>query len=151
MLVTQLDDLREHLASARTIAVLGAHRDPRKPAFYVPDYLHRMGYRIIPVNPTLAGETLFGEAVRPSLAGVVCDLVNVFRRPEALPGHLAEILALTPRPRTIWLQLGIVNRAFTDRLLAEGFDVVEDRCTYADHRLFGLPKKKVEDSPSILR
>jgi predicted CoA-binding protein len=141
MLVTSIDDIREHLATARTIAVLGAHHEAQKPAYYVPAYLHRVGYHIIPVNPAFAGETLFGEIVRPSLAGVVCDMVDIFRRPEALPGHLDEILALTPRPRTIWLQLGIVNRAFTDRLVAEGLDVIEDRCTYADHRLFGLPKK----------
>lgn len=147
MLVTRLDDVRERLARAQTIAVLGAHNEPQRPACYVPAYLDKMGYRILPVNPSLAGTTLFGETVVASLGELVAppDMVDIFRTPSALPGHLAEILALGPDaasgPRIIWLQLGIVHRAFCDALVQAGFDVIEDRCTYADHRLFGLPKK----------
>jgi len=147
MLVIRLDDVRERLARAETIAVLGAHNEPHRPACYVPAYLHRMGYRILPVNPSLAGTTLFGETVVASLGELVapCDMVDIFRTASALPGHLGEILALGPdakgHPRVIWLQLGIVHRAFSDTLSKAGFDVVEDRCTYADHRLFDLPKK----------
>ena len=143
MLVTTLDDVREHLASAGTIAVLGAHVETWKPAFYVPDYLHRMGYRVLPVNPLFAGRTLFGETVVASLAELVApvDMIDIFRRPEALPGHLDEILAVVPRPRTIWLQLGISHARFTATLVERGYDVVEDRCTYADHRLFALGPK----------
>lgn len=143
MLVTTLADVREHLASAKTIAVLGAHVDPWKPAFYVPDYLHHMGYRVLPVNPAFAGRTLFGETVVASLAELAApvDMIDVFRRPEALPGHLDEILAVAPRPRTIWLQLGIAHARFSAALVERGYDVVEDRCTYADHKLFGLGPK----------
>lgn len=128
------------LRGARTIAVLGAHQDPKRPAFYVPDYLHAQGYRILPVNATLAGKTLWGETVRGSLAdlGEPVDIVDVFRRPDLLPGHLAEILAMAPRPRIVWLQLGIRNDAFARDVEAAGIDVVQDRCTLADHRALGV-------------
>ena len=78
------------LRQARTIAVLGAHPEPSRAAFYVPDYLHAQGYRVIPVNPQLAGRALWGEPVRGSLAevGEPVDIVDVFRRPDLLPGHL---------------------------------------------------------------
>jgi uncharacterized protein len=135
-------DPRTVLTRARTIAVLGAHDQPSRPAFYVPDYLHDQGYRILPVNPGLAGRTLWGEPVRASLRdlGEPVDVVDVFRRSELLPGHLDEILAMRPRPGLVWLQLGIRNDAFADALRREGIEVIQDRCTLADHRALGLGK-----------
>jgi hypothetical protein len=180
-ILTSLDDVRRTLAEATTIAVLGAHHDRPRPAFYVPDYLHAMGYRVLPVNPTLAGTTLFGETVVASLADlpvdVDIDLVDIFRPASALPGHLPELLALGARAAslqeasgagqrrhavredargetdatapdaqrtrklpTVWFQLGIVHGEVAAALAAAGFDVIQDRCTYADHRLFQLPR-----------
>ena len=74
------DELRAFLAGARCIAVLGAHVDAEKPAHYVPDYLHRKGYRILPANPVYAGRTLWGEPVRASLAEISepVDILDVF-------------------------------------------------------------------------
>jgi len=134
-------DIERILADARTIAVLGAHPTPSRPAHYVPAYLAKMGYRVLPVNGPRAGETLFGEAVRPSLDELKepVDIVDVFRRADALPGHLEEILTMEPRPKLVWLQLGIQNDAFAERLLEAGIDVVQNRCTYADHKRLGLP------------
>lgn len=130
----------EALRSARTIAVLGAHHDAIRAACYVPDYLRAQGYRIFPVNPALAGTTLWGEPVRATLASILApvDIVDVFRRPDLLPGHLDDILAMSPRPRIVWLQLGIRNDAFARDLSAAGIDVVQDRCTLADHRALGI-------------
>lgn len=124
------------LRAARTIAVLGAHEQPMKPAFYVPEYLHEQGYRIVPVNPQLAGKTLWGQKVRSSLAeiGEAIDVVDVFRRPEALAGHLDDLRAMNPRPKIVWLQLGIRDDAFAMAVQQAGMDVVQDRCTLADHR-----------------
>jgi predicted CoA-binding protein len=132
--------IRDVLSRARTIAVLGAHHQPSRPAFYVPDYLHAQGYRIFPVNPTLVGTTLWGEPVRATLAelGEPIDLVDVFRLAEMLPSHLADLLAMKPLPRVVWLQLGIRNDAFAKALIDAGIDVVQDRCTLADHRSMGL-------------
>lgn len=132
--------VRTILAQSPTIAVLGIHHDPSRPANYVPAYLHEQGYRILGVNPALAGTELFGEEVVASLADLdePIDLVDVFRRPEALPGHLDE-LAASSAP-VIWFQLGIRNDLVADALIAAGKEVVQDRCTLADHRRLGLPR-----------
>ncbi len=132
--------IREALTSAHTIAVLGAHHDASRPAFYVPDYLRRHGYRILPVNPDFAGQTFWGEGVRETLAAIAepVDIVDVFRRPEHLDAHLEDLLAMNPKPRLVWLQLGIRNDAFARAIAAAGIDVVQDRCTLADHRRMGI-------------
>lgn len=128
------------LRAARTIAVLGAHEQASRPAFYVPDYLHGQGYRILPVNLMLAGKTLWGETVRATLAEITepVDIVDVFRRPDLLPEHLDDLLAMKPRPRLVWLQLGIRNDTFARAVQDAGMDVVQDHCTLADHRRLGI-------------
>lgn len=138
--LTDLAALQALLRGARAVAVLGAHHEPYRPAFYVPDYLARQGYAVYPVNPMLAGSTLWGRPVVTSLpeVPVPVDLVDVFRRPELLPAHLDEVLAMRPLPRAVWLQSGIRNDAFARRLIEAGIDVVQDRCTYADHRAWRL-------------
>jgi uncharacterized protein len=132
--------LREILTGSPTIAVLGVHREPEKAAFYVPDYLHDEGYRIIGVNPTFAGEVLFGEPVRSTLAEIAepIDLVDVFRRSELIPQHVEDILAMRPRPKVVWLQLGIKHEDAARILEAAGITVVQNRCTLADHQRLGL-------------
>ncbi|GAB5603610.1 CoA-binding protein [Thermus sp. FJN-A] len=130
--------LRAYLEGARTIAVLGAHKDPSRPAHYVPRYLREAGYRILPVNPRFQGEELFGEKAVASLLDLKgpVDILDVFRPPSALMGHLEEILAL--RPGLVWLQSGIRHPAFEGALEAAGIPVVADRCLMVEHRrLFG--------------
>ncbi len=137
-------DIQRALETSPTVAVLGAHDDPFRPAHYVPDYLFRKGYRILPVNPTKVGKVLWGEPVRATLAGVgVVDMVDVFRRSEDLPQHLEELLALAPK--YVWLQLGIRNAAVVSALVQAGIGVVEDRCTLQDHRHFGLGRPVARD------
>lgn len=145
-----MDDaaIRRILESTRTIAVLGAHDDPSKAACYVPQYLHRMGYRVLGVNPKLAGQSLHGATVVATLADLPepVDMVDVFRRPELLPAHLPELVALfggaaRSRPAVVWLQLGIRHDGVAASLRAAGIEVVQDRCTLADHRRLGLPPR----------
>jgi len=140
---TAAADLRRVLTEARTVAVLGAHPQASRPASYVPAYLHRCGYRILPVNPQKLGMTLWGEPVRASLAELdePVDIVDVFRRSSLLMPHLPDILAMSPRPKLVWLQQGILSRAFADALLEEGIDVVQNRCTLADHRRLAIPPR----------
>jgi hypothetical protein len=130
------DELRRVLSEARTIAVLGAHPEASRPASYVPEYLHSRGYRIIPVNTMYAGKELWGETVRASLTdiGEAVEVVDVFRRADKLDEHLPEILGMQPRPKVVWLQMGIRNDAFSERLSEEGIDVVQDRCALAEHK-----------------
>jgi len=141
------DRIRTILETARVIAVLGAHEQTSRPAGYVPQYLYQQGYRIIPVNPAFAGKTLFGERVRARLDEIEepIDMVDVFRRPEALPQHTEEILSMKPLPKIVWLQLGIRNDPFAKDLEAKGIEVVQDRCTLADHKRLGL--KPISSSP----
>ena len=139
---TDRDTVRAILASARTVAVLGAHPTTWRPAYYVPAYLHEQGMRIVPVNPRFAGkQTLFGEEIRPSLAaiGEPVDVVDVFRRSEAVPEHLDDLLAMNPPPRVVWLQSGIRNDEVAAALEARGVTVIQDRCMLADHRSMGVP------------
>lgn len=140
--MAQINDsrLREILMSSPTIAVLGVHQEPEKAAFYVPEYLHDEGYRIIGVNPKFAGETLFGEPVRATLSeiGEQIDIVDVFRRPESIPDHVEDILAMKPRPKVVWFQLGVKNEEAAKVLEAAGITVVQNRCTLADHQRLGL-------------
>lgn len=128
--------VREILSTSPTIAVLGIHREPDKAAFYVPEYLHDERYRIIGVNPRFAEQTLFGERVRATLAEIAepVDLVDVFRRPELIPAHIEDILAMKPRPGVVWFQLGITNDDAAKILEAAGITVVQNRCTMADHQ-----------------
>lgn len=140
-----MDDaaIRRILETTRTIAVLGAHDDPSKAACYVPQYLQRVGYRVLGVNPKLAGQQLHGAEVVATLAelGEPVDMVDVFRRPAQLPAHLPELLAMDPRPKVVWLQLGIRHDGVAESLRAAGIEVVQDRCTLADHRRLGLAAK----------
>jgi predicted CoA-binding protein len=134
--------LREILTGSPTVAVLGIHREPEKAAFYVPEYLHDEGYRVIGVNPEFVNETLFGEKVRATLRDIhePVDLVDVFRRPEHLPDHVDDILAMQPRPRFVWFQLGIRNDEAAKKLEDAGITVIQNRCTLADHQRLGLGK-----------
>lgn len=130
------DQLEQVYQQAETIAVVGAHPDPNKPARFVPDYLQKQGYKITPVNPKYLDQELWGEAPRATLGeiNVTVDVVEVFRRSEALPEHLDEILAMDPEPKAVWFQKGIRNDGVARRLIAAGIDVVQDRCMYEEHR-----------------
>lgn len=128
-------ELRDLLGRARTVAVLGASNDPHKPAHEVPAYLRRRGYEVIPVNPLLAGEELVGTRAVATLAelSVPIDIVDVFRRAEAIPAHVDDILAMAPLPGVVWLQLGIRNDDVAERLRSAGITVIQDRCIKIEH------------------
>ena len=134
--------LREILTGSPTVAVLGIHREPEKAAFYVPEYLHDEGYRVIGVNPEFVDETIFGEKVRATLKEISepVDLINVFRRPETIPFHVDDILSMSPRPKVVWFQLGIKHEEAAKQLEDAGIVVIQNRCTLADHQRLGLGK-----------
>ena len=130
-----LQDVKPALETARRIAVIGVSASPEKPAHYVPEYMLENGYEIVPVNASLVGQDMFGQTVRSSLKEIegAVDMVDMFRRSEHLDGHLEEILGLNPRPKFVWLQLGIRNDEFAAQLEAVGIEVIQDRCLMADH------------------
>jgi uncharacterized protein len=125
------------LERAERVAVIGIK--PRShssaPAYYVPAYLQRAGYTVIPVPVYYPDETeILGEQVYRSLAEIPgeVDLVVVFRRPNHIDAHVDDIIA--KQPRSVWFQAGIRNDAAAKRLSAAGIDVVQDRCAMIDHR-----------------
>jgi uncharacterized protein len=128
----------EILDSARTIAVVGASRDPNKASGSVPAGLQRRGFRIIPVNPY--ADTLFGERVYRSLVEVPekIDLVDVFRPSADTPEIARQAAAIGAR--ALWLQLDI--RSDEARRIAEaaGMDYVEDECTAVVASLYRIRK-----------
>ena len=136
LMVTDDGSLADILRTARAIAVLGAKTLAHEPAYYVPAYLAERGYRILPVNPTLTGRSLFGVPVAPALADLPepADVIEVFRRPEFLPGHAREVLALPWRPDVVWFQLGIRHDGAAEMLARAGIRVVQDRCMMPEHR-----------------
>lgn len=116
------------LRSVRTIALVGASTNPAKASFIVMKYMQGKGYRVIPVNPGLAGKTLLGETVYASLDDlpVPVDMVDVFRNAAAVP-PVAEA-AILLGARVLWLQLGIINHEAATLAEAAGLTVVMDRC-----------------------
>lgn len=132
------DGLRQLLQSARRIAVVGLSPNPRRPSHMVAAYLQTAGYRIVPVRPAV--ERVLGEAAHPDLASAArtgaIDIVDVFRRPEAIPDLVAPCLEI--RPRLVFLQEGISHPASERLLEAAGIPVISDRCLMVDHqRLLG--------------
>jgi len=126
----------EILGSARTIAVVGASRDPSKAGGSVPEGLQKRGFRIIPINPY--ADTLFGERVYRSLLEVPeqIDLVDVFRPAADAPEIARQAVAVGAR--ALWLQEDI--RSAEARRIAEsaGMEFVEDECTAVVASLYRL-------------
>jgi predicted CoA-binding protein len=121
----------EIMATARTVAIVGLSSDPLRPSNFVGYYLQRHGYRIVPVNPN---ETeVFGEKAYPSLSDIPfpVDVVDVFRRPEAVPAIAEEAVKIGAK--ALWLQFGVIS--FEGAEIAErgGLKVVMDRCMKVEH------------------
>ncbi|MGF1527786.1 MAG: CoA-binding protein [Candidatus Competibacterales bacterium] len=134
--MSDIPTLRRILATARTIAVVGLSAHWYRPSYFAAKYLQEHGYRIIPVNP---GQTeLLGEACYPELQAIPepVDVVDCFRRSEAIPPLAEEAIAVGAK--VLWMQLGVVNQAAAERARGAGLDVVMDRCMKIEHaRLFG--------------
>lgn len=127
----------EILKDTKRIAVLGIKTEAAsdQPAHYVPKYAQERGYEIIPVPVYYPDATeILGQKVYRRVADVPppVDMVNVFRRPKDLMAHLDDILAA--KPKYVWLQLGIRDDAFAEKLTAAGIKVVQDRCLLVELR-----------------
>ena len=132
--------LRNLLNDVKTVAVVGISANPVRPSYFVARYLDLKGYRVIPVNPGLAGQELFGEAVYPDLASVPdeVDMVDIFRRSEAVPAIVGEALDRWPNLKAVWMQIGVESAEGRAMAEARGLRVVENRCPKIEYqRLFG--------------
>ena len=131
-------DLLAILQSSHTVAMVGASPDWNRPSYFAMKYLLRKGYHVIPVNPRAAGQKILGQQVYASLAEIPeqVDVVDVFRRADAVPAIAEEAIAIGAK--VLWLQLGVRHDESARRAEAAGLAVVMDRCMKIEYgRLSG--------------
>ena len=122
--------IRGILNTVKTIAMVGVSANTSRPSYFAFKYLLERGYRMIPVNPGLAGQELLGRKAYARLADIPepVDMVDIFRASQYAVGIVEEALALTPRPQVIWMQLGIRSDEAAKLAEADGVMVVMNRC-----------------------
>jgi len=136
-LIAASERIRELILQTKRIAVLGIKTEAQagQPAFYVPDYLARAGFEIIPVPVYYPEVTeILGKKVYRRLIDIPdpVDLVDVFRRSHDISGHREDLLA--KKPKAVWFQSGIRNDEVAQELAKAGIKVVQDRCLMVEHR-----------------
>jgi len=132
--------LKNILNRTKVVAVVGVSMNPVRPSYYVARYLGLKGFTVIPVNPGHAGKILFGQTVRASLADIAepVDMVDIFRRSEAVPAIVDEALEIFETLQTIWMQIGVSHPDAAARAEARGVTVIQNRCPKIEYqRLFG--------------
>jgi predicted CoA-binding protein len=127
------DQITNILKGAKTIAVIGLSDNRFRPSYGVSEYMQNQGYRIIPVHPRV--ETVLGEKVYRSLSEIPdkIDIVNVFRRRDAVPAIVDEVIAL--KLPVLWLQESVVHEEAAEKARKAGIKVVMDLCILKEHRL----------------
>jgi len=132
--------IRAILESVKTVAIVGASPKDVRPSFFVIGYLSEKGYRVFPVNPGVAGQSILGRTVYGALKDVPepIDMVDIFRGSAFAPAIVEEALALDPKPKVIWMQLGVRHDEAAAKAEAAGLTVVMNRCPKIEYgRLSG--------------
>jgi uncharacterized protein len=127
--------IRGILNTVKTIAVVGVSANSSRPSYFVFKYLLERGYRMIPVNPGLAGRELLGRVAYATLIDIPepVDMVDLFRASQHVLPIVVEALQIRPRPRVIWMQLGVRNDEAAERAEANGLKVVMNRCSKIEY------------------
>ena len=125
-------DIKNILEESKTVAVVGLSPNEERDSHRVAKYLQSQGYRIIPVNPK--ADEILGERSYPDLVSIAepIDVVDVFRRSEAVPEIVEE--AIKVGARTVWMQEGVIHKEAAARAREAGLQVVMDRCMMIEHR-----------------
>ena len=126
--------IKKILEEAKTIAVVGLASSPLRPSYGVSAYMQQQGYRIIPVNPTISealGEKAYAT-LRDIPKDIKIDIVDVFRRPDAVPAIVDEVIEL--KLPVLWLQETVVHEEAAEKARKAGVFVVMDECILKDHR-----------------
>ncbi|MGA3303590.1 MAG: CoA-binding protein [Methylovirgula sp.] len=128
------DFLRTIFEEVKTIAVVGLSANPLRPSRIVFEFLRGRGYKVVGVNPGLAGKEIDGAPVYARLADIPIpiDMVDIFRNSAAAGQIVDDALALSPKPKVIWMQLDVRNDRAAQKARAEGLRVVMNRCPHIE-------------------
>jgi predicted CoA-binding protein len=128
----EADLITKILKESKTIAVVGLSSNPMRPSFGVTEYMQRVGYRIIPVNPM--EKEVLGERSYARLEDVTekIDIVDIFRRSEDVPPVVESAIRIGAK--IVWMQQGIENAEAAEKARAAGMIAVEDACILVEHR-----------------
>jgi len=132
--------LKDVLKRTKRVAVVGVSLNPVRPSYFVARYLHLKGFVVVPVNPAYAGQGLFGAEVVAELSDIQepVDMVDIFRRSEAVPEVVDAALVCFPELDTIWMQIGVEHAEAAAKAEARGVTVIQNRCPKIEYqRLFG--------------
>ncbi|HWE71554.1 MAG TPA: CoA-binding protein [Stellaceae bacterium] len=132
------DYIRGIFARVKTIAMVGASPRPDRPSNHVMEFLQRKGFRVIPVNPQAAGQTIHGETVVATLSDIAepIDMVDIFRRSSEVAPVVDE--AIAKHAKIVWMQLGVRDDNAAAKAEAAGIDVVMNRCPAIEMPRLGL-------------
>lgn len=121
-------EIQAILRAVHTIALVGASDNPSRPSHVVMSFLQQYGYKVFPVNPSLAGKELLGEKIYATLADIPrgVDMVDIFRNSEAAGPVTDEAMAIGAK--VVWMQLGVQNPEAAARAMEAGLKVVMNRC-----------------------
>jgi predicted CoA-binding protein len=130
-----MDEIAGILRNAKTIAVVGLSNKRMRPSYGVSEYMQRVGYRIIPVNPN-CGQEVLGEKAYCKLEDIPepVDIVNVFRRSEYVPEIVESAIQIGAK--AVWMQEGVEHAQAAERARSAGLAVVQNRCILKEHRRY---------------
>ena len=128
-------DLKALFASTKTIAIMGMSTRTDRPSNEVATIMQRAGFRILPVNPAYAGQTILGETFVPTLADVPVpiDIVDCFRKSEDMVEVALAAAAMRPLPKVLWMQLGVENEAAAKIARDAGIAVIQNQCVEIEY------------------
>ena len=129
------EEIREILTDAKTVAVVGLSPNPERDSHKVAAYLQTHGYRVIPVNPVI--DEVLGERsyARVSEIEGPVDIVDIFRKPEAIPEIVDDAIAVGAK--AVWMQLGLAHHVSAEKARAAGLRVVQNKCAKVEHARMG--------------